>query len=124
MEVEQSWLQRARGVLLTMCHLPATRYGRRWVHLACMVITTLAFAVMIPLAGDPRLGTALVVLSVLSKIASNVGWFIMWVQCIEVFPTPLRGTGMNLCVMISTVVTMSGPYVVDLVRQTALFYPH
>ena len=82
-----------------------------------MVITTLAFAVMIPLAGDPSLGTALVVLSVLSKIASNVGWFIMWVQCIEVFPTPLRGTGMNLCVMISTVVTMSGPYVVDLVSQ-------
>lgn len=108
--------------LLSLTELPSVfmgqflidRYGRRWVHLACMVLTTLAFAVMIPLAGDPSLGTALVVLSVFGKIASNVGWFIMWVQCIEVFPTPLRGTGMNLCVMISTVVTMSGPYVVDL----------
>ena len=23
-------------------------------------------------------------LSIMSKVASNVGWFIMWVQCIEV----------------------------------------
>jgi len=98
------------------------RFGRRWVHLCCMAITTLAFAVICLLAGDKSLGLAVIILSILSKFASNVGWFIMWVQCVEVFPTPLRGTGMNLCVMISTVVSMTGPFVVDL-GSTDLRYP-
>ena len=109
--------------LLSLTELPSVfigqflidRFGRRWVHLCCMAITTLAFAVICLLAGDKSLGLAVIVLSILSKFASNVGWFIMWVQCVEVFPTPLRGTGMNLCVMISTVVSMTGPFVVDLV---------
>jgi MFS family permease len=109
--------------LLSLTELPSVfigqtlidRWGRRWVHLGCMAITTLAFASIVLLTSiDPSLGTAVIVLSVLSKLASNVGWFIMWVQCIEVFPTPLRGTGMNLCVMISTVISMTGPFVVDL----------
>ena len=34
------------------------------------------------------------------------------------FPTPLRGTGMNVSVMVSTLVTMTGPYVVDLVGRS------
>ena len=109
--------------LLALTELPSVfigqflidRFGRRWIHFCCMAITTIAFAVICPLAGDESLGIAVIVLSILSKFASNVGWFIMWVQCVEVFPTPLRGTGMNLCVMISTVVSMTGPFVVDLV---------
>jgi len=116
--------------LLSLTELPSVfigqflidRFGRRWVHLCCMAITTLAFAVICLLAGDKSLGLAVIVLSILSKFASNVGWFIMWVQCVEVFPTPLRGTGMNLCVMISTVVSMTGPFVVDL-GSTDLRYP-
>ena len=59
-----------------------------------MAITTLAFAIIVCLTGeDDDNGTAVVVMSIVSKLASNVGWFIMWVQCIEVFPTPLRGSG-------------------------------
>merc|ERR1719186_26968 len=116
--------------LLSLTELPSVfigqflidRFGRRWVHLCCMAITTLAFAIICLLAGDKSLGLAVIVLSILSKFASNVGWFIMWVQCVEVFPTPLRGTGMNLCVMISTVVSMTGPFVVDL-GSTDLRYP-
>ena len=73
---------------------PFPRYGRRWVHVICMAITTLAFAIIVCLTGeDDDNDTAVVVMSIVSKLASNVGWFIMWVQCIEVFPTPLRGSG-------------------------------
>ena len=90
--------------LLALTELPSVfigqflidRFGRRWVHLCCMAITTLAFAIICFLASDESLGLAVIILSILSKFASNVGWFIMWVQCVEVFPTPLRGTGMNL----------------------------
>lgn len=117
--------------LLALTELPSVfigqffidKYGRRWVHVICMAITTAAFAIIVCLTGeDDDNGTAVVVMSIVSKLASNVGWFIMWVQCIEVFPTPLRGSGMNLCVMISTVVSMTGPFVVDL-GSIKLRYP-
>ena len=32
----------------------------------------------------PGTGTTVVALSIVAKTSSNVGWFIMWVQCIEV----------------------------------------
>merc|ERR1719187_691762 len=87
-----------------------------------MLISTIPFLLCIFIVSDDDMGTAVVILTIFSKIASNVGWFIMWVQCIEVFPTPLRGSGMNLCVMISTVVSMTGPFVVDL-GSIKLRYP-
>lgn len=116
--------------LLSLTEMPSVfigqflidRFGRRWIHTICMVLSTVPFFICIFLVSNPDLGTVVVILSVFSKIASNVGWFIMWVQCIEVFPTPLRGTGMNVSVMISTLVTMTGPYVVDLGSQD-LRYP-
>jgi len=116
--------------LLSLTEMPSVfigqflidRFGRRWIHTSCMVISTVPFFINIFLVSNDELGTVVVVLSVFSKIASNVGWFIMWVQCIEVFPTPLRGTGMNVSVMVSTLVTMTGPYVVDLGSQD-LRYP-
>ena len=78
--------------LLSLTELPSVfvgqflidRYGRRWIHTSCMVLSTLPFFINIFLVTDPSLGTAVVLLSVVSKMASNVGWFIMWVQCIEV----------------------------------------
>ena len=82
-----------------------------------MVISTIPFLLCIFIVSDDDMGTAVVILTIFSKIASNVGWFIMWVQCVEVFPTPLRGTGMNVSVMVSTLVTMTGPYTVDLVKS-------
>ena len=78
--------------LLSLTELPSVfigqflidRFGRRWTHTSCMVISTLPYFINIFLVSNPALGTAVVILSVFSKIASNVGWFIMWVQCIEV----------------------------------------
>ena len=32
-------------------------------------------------------------LSIISKLASNVGWFVMWVQCVEV----LNGKSIFVC---------------------------
>ena len=78
--------------LLSLTEMPSVfigqflidRYGRRWIHTSCMVISTIPFIINIFLVTDPALGTVVVILSVFSKVASNVGWFIMWVQCIEV----------------------------------------
>ena len=69
------------------------RFGRRWMHVACMVLATLPLFISIFVVEDERYGGLLVGLTMASKTASNVGWFIMWVQAIEIFPTPLRNTG-------------------------------
>jgi len=90
------------------------KWGRRWSHTTFMLLTTIALLFCTLYAAGPEHGQLVVGLTIASKVASNVGWFIMWVQCIELFPTPLRGTGMNVAVVVSTLVTMTGPYVVDL----------
>ena len=63
------------------------------MHVACMVLATLPLFISIFVVEDDRYGGLLVGLTMASKTASNVGWFIMWVQAIEIFPTPLRNTG-------------------------------
>ena len=60
--------------------------------MACMVVATLPLCLSMLLVED-AVGKVLVGLTIASKTASNVGWFIMWVQAIEIFPTPLRNTG-------------------------------
>merc|ERR550517_708763 len=64
--------------------------------------------------GQRQLGGLLVGLTIASKTASNVGWFIMWVQAIEIFPTALRNTGLTVSAVVATLICMTGPYVVDL----------
>ena len=63
------------------------------MHVACMVVATLPLCLSMLLVEDAAYGKVLVGLTIASKTASNVGWFIMWVQAIEIFPTPLRNTG-------------------------------
>ena len=58
------------------------RYGRRWVHFLCMVFSTLPIMACIFLVGVSN--QAVTALSIMFKLVSNVGWFIMWVQCMEV----------------------------------------
>ena len=75
--------------LLHVCLCP-DRYGRRWVHCVCMVVATLPLLLCVPLVAgsSPHTDTAVIALAVTSKVASNVGWFIMWVQAMEVTPPP------------------------------------
>ena len=63
------------------------------MHVACMVLATLPLFLSIFVVEGESYGGILVGLTMASKTASNVGWFIMWVQAIEIFPTPLRNTG-------------------------------
>ena len=69
-------------LLVAKIHTISDRYGRRWVHCSCMVVATLPLIICIMFVTSN--GEAVVGLSIISKLASNVGWFLMWVQCIEV----------------------------------------
>jgi len=72
------------------------KFGRRWMHVVCMVLATVPLFLSIFVVGEDSYSELLVGLTMASKTASNVGWFIMWVQAIEIFPTSLRNTGRAL----------------------------
>ena len=61
-------------------------------------------------------GTVITVLAITAKVVSNVGWFIMWVQCVELFPTTIRVTGSNFCALVANICTTPAPYVILLVN--------
>ena len=54
-------------------------------------------------------------MAICARVTGNVGWFIMWVQAVEIFPTCVRVSGMNLAAMSANAVTTAAPYVVLLV---------
>jgi len=88
------------------------RYGRRWVHCGCMILATIPMFLCSFLVNFNQ--QAVMVLTLVSKAASNVGWFIMWVQSMEIFPTSLRSTGITISATFASFICMSGPFVVDL----------
>ena len=60
-------------------------------------------------------GTTVTILALCAKTASNVGWFVNYLQNMEIFPTTARMSGMNLAATISVALGISAPYVVLLV---------
>ena len=62
------------------------------------------------------------VLAIAAKTASNVGWFINYVQNMELFPTCCRVSGMNLAATASIIFGIGAPYVVLLVRTNAMTF--
>lgn len=91
------------------------RVGRRWSQVGCMAITAIIYAVITGLVSNDVSGTAITVMAITAKTASNVGWFIMWVQCVELYPTSVRVTGSNLCALVANIVCSAAPYVIYLV---------
>ena len=73
----------------------AERLGRRWVHCGCMVLATVPILACVPLVSSHQ--AAVTALSITFKLVSNVGWFIMWVQAMEVTPPPSPVSLCSLC---------------------------
>ena len=91
------------------------RLGRRWSQVGCMLLTTIIYLVIVVCEAYEVTGEAITGLAIVAKTVSNVGWFIMWVQCVELFPTVVRVTGSNFAAMIANIICTSAPYVILLV---------
>jgi len=64
---------------------------------------------------DESLGWLVTTLAIAAKTCSNVGWFVNYMQNMELFPTTARVSGMNLTATVATIVGISAPYVLLLV---------
>ena len=91
--------------------------GRRWTQVGCQLGTTLTYALIVVLLYFGVEGTVITGLAITAKVVSNVGWFIMWVQCVELFPTTIRVTGSNFCALVANICTTPAPYVIMLVNS-------
>ena len=79
-----------------------TKLGRRWAHVLCMLGSAIPHALIIPLVNSDEPATSFVTgLAITARLSSNVGWYVMWVQAIEIIPTNVRGTGANLASLIA-----------------------
>jgi len=88
------------------------RFGRRWTQVICQLGTVLTYGLITALVYNDIEGTVITVLAITAKVVSNVGWFIMWVQCVELFPTTIRVTGSNFCALVANICTTPAPYVI------------
>ena len=66
---------------------------------------------------DPSLGWLVTTLAIIAKTVSNVGWFINYVQNMELFPTCARISGMSLTAGVAMIVGAAAPYVIFLVSK-------
>ncbi len=63
------------------------------------------------------MGITVTILALCAKTASNVGWFVNYLQNMEIFPTTARVTGMNITANCATAIGIAAPYVVLLVSM-------
>lgn len=66
------------------------------------------------------MGWLVTTLALIAKTFGNVGWYINYVQNMEIFPTCARVTGMNLASTVSLIIGTVGPYVILLVSSLLL----
>ncbi len=64
---------------------------------------------------DKDLSYVVTGLAIAAKTVSNVGWFVNYVQTMELYPTCARVSGMNFCTIVSTAIGIFTPHVVYLV---------
>ena len=93
------------------------RLGRRWSQVGCMLLTALTYLIIVICETYEMEGGVITGLAIVAKTVSNVGWFIMWVQSVELFPTVVRVTGTNFGAMIANICCTAAPYVILLVKR-------
>ncbi|CAB4067701.1 SLC22A4_5 [Lepeophtheirus salmonis] len=90
-------------------------FGRRWTHVGFQAVNVINMLMIIAVQNtmeDPRIVVS--VLCILAKLNSCAGYIVFEVQSTEIFPTPLRTTGIGFTCLIALIVGLSGPHVVYL----------
>ena len=56
-------------------------------------------------------GDTVTALAFVAKLFGSTAWFVMWVQCVELFPTAVRAAGTNFSSVTSNITCLVVPYV-------------
>ena len=80
------------------------------------------FIILIFVFKVPSAGYAVTVLAIIAKTTGNVGWFVNFVQTMEIYPTAARLSGMNLAAGPPLLFGLATPYVVLLGEKSSSRY--
>lgn len=88
--------------------------GRRWSHTLLLTLNTLCLLANTMIANRPELYITVTMFCLLAKFICTATFVIVYVQCIELFPTCIRNTGMGFTSLLAMVIGIGGPYVIHL----------
>jgi len=95
----------------------SNKFGRRWTHCVLLVVNSIFFGIITPLVYYPETAWAGPMISVLCMcIKMNIAatFLIGYIQAMELFPTPIRASGLGFCSIISQIISIGGPYIIAL----------
>ncbi|XP_058060535.1 solute carrier family 22 member 7-like [Anopheles bellator] len=90
------------------------RIGRRFTNSGAFLGATLACVPIALLIHHPGTETYVTMLSIVLKFFVCITYFALYLQSVEMYPTPLRQTGTSFGIIISNVFGALGPYIVFL----------
>ncbi|XP_034936989.1 organic cation transporter protein-like isoform X2 [Chelonus insularis] len=105
-----------------------SRHGRRLPMGVCQTLNSVICIVIAGLVFLPRvtafwIGSMKIILLLLGKLTAVSTFAIIYLYTIELFPTVVRATSLGLCVIVSTIGSISTPYILLLANNasTGLF---
>ena len=84
--------------------MPQEKMGRRWSHTLLLALNTISLLVNTIVANKPELAIVVTVFCLISKFICTATFVIVYVQCIELFPTCIRNSGMGLTILACTII--------------------
>merc|ERR1712059_53125 len=101
--------------------------GRRWTHSGLLFINAALFGALMDVVhyqATTTWGSVMVqVLCMILKMNISGTFVVAYIQAMEVFPTPVRQSGIGFCSFISQTISIGGPYTIAL-GATNLMIPY
>ena len=112
--------------------LLSDKIGRRWTHSTLLFINALFFCLVMVLiphqvaqgflkkvqnkfqATSSAAAVAIQVLCMVLKMNISATFLVAYIQAMEIFPTPVRQSGIGFCSFISQMISIGGPYTIAL----------
>jgi len=105
--------------------LLSDKIGRRWTHSTLLFINALFFCLVMVLiphqVTSSAAAIAIQVLCMVLKMNISATFLVAYIQAMEIFPTPVRQSGIGFCSFISQMISIGGPYTIALGASNLMF---
>ncbi|XP_067015458.2 organic cation/carnitine transporter 2 isoform X2 [Anabrus simplex] len=99
------------------------RYGRRWTQAGTFVALIMGYIILIAVMKDPNMQWLTITMVVFAKFCITITFYIIFLQCMEIYPTCVRQTGTSLASLLGSGLGILGPYIIYLGVSIDVVYP-
>jgi len=97
-----------------LCYFPGDTYGRRFTNSVSFLIAFVTCLPIIVYATDERYESLMIYLATFIKFLNALTFFTANLQCLEIYPTCMRQTGVALGTILANAIGVLAPYLVYL----------